>query len=96
MGSDKVQFIKETSVKLLAACLIEDRIAWYKDPDYCSDDESIVTKSIEIAECLWDKLEEKGYLESEKTEYSPIVFESDQDVKEMDEDLKKAIVNTFD
>jgi len=70
MGSDKVQFIKETSVKLLAACLIEDRIAWYKDPDYCSDDEGI-TKSIEIAECLWDKLEEKGYVESEQENKIP-------------------------
>jgi hypothetical protein len=71
MDSDKVQFIKETSVKLLAACLIEDRIAWYKDPDYCSDDESIVTNSIEIAERLWDKLEEKGYVESEQENKIP-------------------------
>jgi hypothetical protein len=70
MGSDKVQFIKETSVKLLAACLIEDRIAWYKHPDYCSDDEGI-TKSIEIAECLWHKLEEKGYVESEQENKIP-------------------------
>jgi hypothetical protein len=72
MGGDKVQFIKETSVKLLAACLIEDRIAWYKDPDYCSDDESIVTKSIEIAECLWDKLEEKGYVAEQENKIPPL------------------------
>ena len=96
MDSDKVQFIKETSAKLLVAYLIQDRIAWHKDPDYAVDSDSeLVIESIKTAECLWDKLEEKGYLESEKTEYSPIVFESDQDVKEMDEDLKKAIVNIF-
>jgi hypothetical protein len=67
----KKTFIKETSIKLLAACLIEDRIAWYKDPDCWSNDESIVTKSIDIAECLWDKLEEKGYVESEQENKIP-------------------------
>ena len=72
MDSDKVKFIKETSIKLLAARLIEDRIAWHKDSDYAfNNDDELVENSIETAECLWDKLEEKGYVESEQENKIP-------------------------
>ena len=68
MGSDKVQFIKETSVKLLASILIEDRMAWYKDPScFGNNFEDMAILAISGAEVLWNKLEEKGYLQLEET-----------------------------
>lgn len=88
MDSDKVKFIKQASIQLLSVYLAKD--------DRDSDTEFLIVKAINAAELHWQVLEEKGYLESEKTEYSPVVFESDQGVKEMDEDLKKAVFNIFE
>lgn len=62
----KSEFIRETSKQLLAAYLIEDRIAWFKDMECFGQPlGNLVDSSIEAAEMLWEKLKESGYTEED-------------------------------
>ena len=59
---NKAEFIRKAAVELLAAGLVEDRIAWYKDPScFGSDFEMLSLMAVSGAEALWKKLEERGY-----------------------------------
>ena len=59
--TDKTKFVRENSVKLLSAYLIEDRIAWHKVQCFGEPLGNLVDNAIEASETLWEKLKERGY-----------------------------------
>ena len=58
----KSEFIKDASIRILSALLIEDRIAWYKDIEcFGNSNADLIDTAVNSAEILWEKLKEKGY-----------------------------------
>lgn len=95
---DKNEFIRETSRQLLAAYLIEDRIAWMKDIEcFGCDIDTLVSSSIDVSERLWKELAEKGYTESEPEEEPPISTTAFPEYSHtLDPEIREAIVAIFD
>ena len=69
---NKAEFIRKAAVELLAAYIVEDRMAWYKDPScFGNDFEMLSLMAVSGAEALWKKLEERGYVKSEQENKIP-------------------------
>ena len=66
MDIQKKRFVKETSAQILAAYVIEDRIAWHRDECFGNSDNVLIERSVDIAEGLYENLKEKGYFEPDQ------------------------------